>query len=146
MNDLRLLQNFVAVYRKQSFRSAADDLGVAQSSVTKRVQALESQLDMQLFNRTTRAVEPTDSARQLIDYAEATLSSAGAFEEEARLLAGGELGAIRVGAIALAAETLIVVEAQMCIETWPPGNAIWWWVMRQTLVNRLTRDHCAWSE
>jgi len=119
MNDLRLLQNFVAVYREQSFRAAADELGVSQSSVTKRVQALENQLDMQLFNRTTRAVEPTDGARQLIDYAEATLRSAGAFEKEARLLAGGELGAIRVGAIALAAETLIVDALARLAQTHP---------------------------
>ncbi len=119
MSDLRLLQNFVAVYRNQSFRSAGEMLGVAQSSVTKRVQLLESQLDMRLFNRTTRAVEPTDGARQLIEYAEATLRSAGAFDEQARLLAGGELGAIRVGAIALAAETLIVDALARLAESHP---------------------------
>jgi len=119
MNDLRLLQNFVAVYRNQSFRFAAEVLGVAQSSVTKRVQVLESLLDMRLFNRTTRAVEPTDGARQLIEYAEATLRSAGIFEEQARLLAGGELGAIRVGAIALAAETLIVDALARLADTHP---------------------------
>ena len=119
MSDLRLLRNFVSVYRNQSFRSAAEALGVAQSSVTKRIQALESELEMRLFNRTTRAVEPTDSARQLIEYAEATLRSVGVFEEEARLLAGGELGAIRVGAIALAAETLIVDALARLSQTHP---------------------------
>lgn len=119
MSDFRLLQNFVVVYRNQSFRSAAEVLGVAQSSVTKRVQALESELQMRLFNRTTRAVEPTDGARELIEYAEATLKSASAFEEQARLLAGGELGAIRVGAIALAAETLIVDALARLAETHP---------------------------
>ncbi len=108
MSDLRLLQQFVAVYRHRSFRSAADEMGIAQSSVTKRIQQLEQQLGLRLFNRTTRTVEPTDSARQLIGKAERALQSAGAFEAEARVLAGGELGGIRVGAMALAAETLLV--------------------------------------
>ncbi len=108
MNDLRLLANFVAVYRHRSFRAAADELGMGQSSVTKRVQTLENELGLRLFNRTTRTVEPTDSARQLIVAAENTLQTSAAFHEEARLLAGGEMGAIRVGATALAAETLVV--------------------------------------
>ncbi len=108
MSDLRLLEHFVAVYRNGSYRSAADQLGVTQSTVTKRIQSLESQLGMRLFNRTTRAVEPSDTARSLIDHAEATLKAASAFDDEARLMAGGDHGGIRVGAIALAAETLIV--------------------------------------
>ncbi len=107
MSDLRLLEQFVSVYRNRSFRSAAEEMGVAQSSVTKRIQQLEEQLGLRLFNRTTRTVEPTDSARQLIDRAERALQAAGAFDEEARLLAGGDLGALRVGAMALAAETLL---------------------------------------
>ena len=44
-------------------------MGIAQSSGTKRIQHLEAQLGVRLFNRTTRTVEPTDTARQLIDKA-----------------------------------------------------------------------------
>jgi LysR family transcriptional regulator of abg operon len=108
MAELRFLEHFVTVYRCRSFRAAADELGVAQSTVTKSIQRLEAQLGTRLFNRTTRTVEPTDTARQLLAKAESALQAAAVFDEEARLLAGGELGAIRVGAIALAAETLIV--------------------------------------
>ena len=119
MKDLRLLQQFVSVYRNRSFRSAADEMGIAQSSVTKRIQHLEAQLGLRLFNRTTRTVEPTDGARQLIDKAERALQAAGAFDAEARLLAGGDLGALRVGAMALAAETLLVGTLARLAETHP---------------------------
>ena len=119
MSDLRLLEQFVSVYRNRSFRSAADETGVAQSSVTKRIQHLEQQLGLRLFNRTTRTVEPTDSARQLIDKAERALQAAGAFDEEARLLAGGDLGALRVGAMALAAETLLITSLARLAQTHP---------------------------
>ncbi len=105
--DLLLLRHFVAVYRTGSFRSAADELGVTQSTVTKRIQQLEKAVNMRLFNRTTRAVEPTDTARHLIVHAENVLRSSTMFTEEARLLAGGDIGSIRVDAMALAAETLI---------------------------------------
>lgn len=108
MTELRFLKHFVTVYRNRSFRASADELGIAQSTVTKSIQRLETQLGLRLFNRTTRSLEPTDTARQLIVKAENALQTAGLFDAEARLLAGGELGGIRVGAIALAAETLIV--------------------------------------
>jgi DNA-binding transcriptional LysR family regulator len=119
MSDLRLLRQFVSVYRNRSFRSAADEMGIAQSSVTKRIQHLEQELGLRLFNRTTRTVEPTDSARQLIGKAENALQAASAFQEEARLIAGGALGGIRVGAVAIAAETLIVSSLARLAESHP---------------------------
>lgn len=108
MSELRLLEHFLAVYREQSFRAGAEQAGVSQSTITKSIQRLEIQLGVRLFNRTTRTVEPTDTARQLVVRAEDVVNAAGAFDQEAKLLASGELGGIRVGAIALAAETLIV--------------------------------------
>ena len=119
MSDLRLMKNFVAVFRNGSFRGAANEMGITQSSVTKRIQLLESHLGMRLFNRTTRAVDPTDTARALIPYAESALRSADAFQQEARLLAGGDIGGIRVGSIALAAETVIVGGLARLAQTHP---------------------------
>ncbi len=108
MTELGLIRHFVSVCRLRSFRAAAEELGVSQSSVTKRVQQLEAQLGLRLFNRTTRTVEPTDAARLLLPEAERALQAGTAFRDHARLLAGGDIGGIRVGAVALAAETVIV--------------------------------------
>ncbi len=108
MNDPQKLEYFAAVYRHKSFSAAADELGISQSSVTKRVRMLEDHLGLRLFNRTTRSVEPTDSARELIAHAENVRSAQRTFEQEARLLAGGAIGRIRVGATALAADTLVI--------------------------------------
>ena len=119
MKDANLLHDFVAVYRRRSFRAAADDLGSSQSSVTKRIRQLENQLGMRLFNRTTRSVDPTDNARHLIGYAENSLNAAAAFHQEARLLTGGEIGSIRIGAIALAAETSVASSLARLAATHP---------------------------
>ena len=107
MIDPRLLAQFTAIMRHRSFKSAADELGVSQSTITKNIAKLEDQIQLRLFNRTTRSVEPTDSARRLLASAETTLQATQAFLDEARLLNGGELGALRVGVIALASEMLI---------------------------------------
>ena len=101
------LQHLVAVYRNRSFRLAAEALGVSQSAVTKRIQRLEAEIGTRLFNRTTRSVEPTDAARQLIDRAEAAINAVEAFDAQARLMQTGEIGSLRIGAIALAADTVI---------------------------------------
>jgi LysR family transcriptional regulator of abg operon len=119
MTDPRLLKHFVTVYRARSFRVAAAQLGVSQSTVTKSIQRIETQLGVRLFNRTTRTVEPTDTARQLIERADQALGAIGSFDEEARLLAGGELGGIRVAAIALAAESVVVSSLARLAETHP---------------------------
>ena len=108
MNDPQKLEYFAAVYRHRSFSAAANELGISQSSVTKRVRMLEDHLGLRLFNRTTRSVEPTDSARELIEHAENVQRAVRTFEQEARLLAGGAIGRIRVGAMALAADTLVI--------------------------------------
>ena len=108
MTELRLLKHFVTIYQSRSFRTAAEQLGIAQSTITKSIQQLETQLGMRLFNRTTRTVEPTDSARALLVKAENALQAGNVFDAEAKLLAGGQLGSIRVGATALAAETLVI--------------------------------------
>ena len=83
MTDPRLLKHFVSVYRSRSFRVAADQLGISQSTVTKSIQRLETQLGVRLFNRTTRTVEATDTARQLIARAEQALTAMGSFDEDA---------------------------------------------------------------
>ncbi len=108
MTDLRALEHFASLYRSGSFRQTAERFGVSQSTITKSIQRLETDLGLRLFDRTTRSVTPTDPARQLIGKAELALQSAGLFEDEASLLARGEIGGIRVGAIALAAETLLI--------------------------------------
>ena len=107
MIDIKSIQHFVAVFKRNSFKGGAEELGVTQSAMTKSIARLEHELSLVLFNRTTRLVEPTDSARILFHRAEELLSAHQALLDEARLLASGEMGALKVGVIALAAETLV---------------------------------------
>lgn len=77
------LEAFLAVMETGSFHMGSDRLGVSQSSVTRRIQKLESVLDSKLFERTTRAVKPTLAAKRLKLRAEVILCEA---QETARAL------------------------------------------------------------
>ena len=57
------LEAFVSVVDSHSFSAAADKLGVAKSSLSKRVSELEKRLGVQLIQRTTRRLSLTDSVR-----------------------------------------------------------------------------------
>lgn len=57
--DLNLLRAFAAVHASGSFSAAAASLGVPRSTVSRAVAALEEQLKLSLFQRTTRRVTTT---------------------------------------------------------------------------------------
>ncbi|KXU87054.1 LysR family transcriptional regulator [Caballeronia megalochromosomata] len=61
LNDLRL---FVEVVEHGSFSSAARDLGVQTSKLSRRVRALEEELGVRLLNRTSRSLSLTETGRQ----------------------------------------------------------------------------------
>ncbi|MEM7472295.1 MAG: LysR family transcriptional regulator [Pseudomonadota bacterium] len=74
--DLSDLQAFLAVKSTGSFHSAATELSLSQSAVTRRLQKLEDALDVTLFERTTRSVKPTLAAKRLEPRARAILEDA----------------------------------------------------------------------
>lgn len=91
-------QTFLAVTESQSFSAAARLLGVGQPTVSRRIQALESRLEEQLFRRGKHGALPTDAARRLVPAAEQMARWAGEFD---RLARGGEQrvsGVVRVAA------------------------------------------------
>src|SRR3954467_4089458 len=67
MADLSLddLAVFVRVVERGGFASAARELGVPTSNVSRAIARLESQSGVRLLHRTTRAVKPTTEGREL---------------------------------------------------------------------------------
>lgn len=52
--DTEALRSFVRAAELGQFQHAADELGVSQQAVSKRIAALERALEVRLFARTTR--------------------------------------------------------------------------------------------
>ncbi|GGK08805.1 LysR family transcriptional regulator [Lentibacillus kapialis] len=63
------LKTFIAVAEKNSFSEAAKMLYVTQPTITSQIKALEEELNTKLFERTTKKVEITQSAKILLKYA-----------------------------------------------------------------------------
>lgn len=69
MDDAKLseLAAFAAVARLRSFRAAAEQRGVARSTLSDAVRRLEAHLGVRLLNRSTRSVTPTEPGARLLE-------------------------------------------------------------------------------
>src|SRR5690242_14047914 len=65
--DLRQFRYFSQVARRENVRKASEDLRVAQSAVTRQVQALERELGLLLFDRVKRGVRLTAAGQRLLE-------------------------------------------------------------------------------
>src|SRR5580693_2986588 len=95
--ELRHLRYFVAVAEEGHVTRAAERLGIQQPPLSLQIQALERELDVQLFLRKPRGVELTDAGRALLEDARAILAQVEHAFSTTRRTARGEQGRIAVG-------------------------------------------------
>jgi DNA-binding transcriptional LysR family regulator len=98
MPDLRQLRTFVAVAEELNFTRAAAKLDMAQQAVSKSVRGLERELEVDLFERTTREVRLTPAGAALLESGRDALAAADAAFARARAIGQGLSGRVRVGA------------------------------------------------
>jgi len=91
----------LAVAEYLNFRHAANALGVAQSSVSARVKALEEDLGILLFERHARGVRLTEAGRHFVERIAAGVDQLDHAVKTAAMAAAGEWGRLRVGIHAL---------------------------------------------
>lgn len=92
--NLQQLQYVLVAYEHGSFTAAAEELHLAQPSVSEQVRRLEDELGVQLFRRVGRGLVPTEAGRALRPHAEAVLGAVDAARESVvavRELRGGTL-------------------------------------------------------
>ena len=99
-DDLRV---FLAVARSRTLSGAARKLGVNQTTVTRRLEALEARLGARLFDRSTAGVNPTTAAAEVVAVAERVEEYVSSIE---RQIAGQDMrltGELRVTTIDMCA-------------------------------------------
>jgi DNA-binding transcriptional LysR family regulator len=67
--EIRQVQYFLSIARTGSFTAAADELFVSQSSLSKRIIALEQELGVALFDRSRRRVSLTEAGKAFHEHA-----------------------------------------------------------------------------
>lgn len=105
--DLRDLEAFVAVADAGHFGRAANRLHLAQPLVSRRIQRLERDLGLVLFERGRRGARLTEAGRALIAEARRVLVQAARFEADAHAWREGGAGGIRLGFVASAAAEVL---------------------------------------
>lgn len=97
MLDLRRLRYFVTVAEELHFGRAALRLNIAQPPLTRHISALEAELGIRLFERSTRAVQLTPEGALFLERARNVLQAVGEAQTTARKLAQGVTGRIAIG-------------------------------------------------
>jgi len=98
MDRLSAMRAAAVVDELGGFSAAAERLGLSGPAATRAVAALEAQLGVRLFNRTTRRVSSTDAGRRYLAEARRILSDIDAVEAEARGAQTAPVGRLTVTA------------------------------------------------
>lgn len=94
--EARLLRYFLAVADELNFTRAAERLSIAQPALSAQIRQLETQLGVQLLERTTRTVRLTDAGRAVHERGTAALTALEDVWEAARRAGRGEAGRLRI--------------------------------------------------
>src|SRR5262245_41522360 len=88
--DLRRLRYFVAVAEERHFGRAATRLHMSTPPLSQRIRELEAELDLTLFDRSSRRVRLTDAGERLLADARAVLLAVDRFEQTAAQLTSAD--------------------------------------------------------
>ncbi|GAB3113671.1 LysR family transcriptional regulator [Aestuariicella hydrocarbonica] len=101
------LKLLVTVNEQRNIFKAAQILNMAQPAATKTIRDLENDLEVELFERSSRGVTPTLYGDIVIKHAKLILSQVKHASEELASLKGGLAGRVTVGTLLAASATLL---------------------------------------
>jgi DNA-binding transcriptional LysR family regulator len=107
-------------------RNAADSFSARQSNLSRRVQSLEEELGIRLFERTNGGVRPTPAGREFLRGVRRILDELQAVVDGAKAISRGDAGYLGVGFYTSAETALVRVKpvaimrsSSDCIEPHP---------------------------
>ncbi|WP_070965938.1 LysR family transcriptional regulator [Vibrio sonorensis] len=95
--DIDSVRAFCQLAQDGNFRVAAEHLFITQSALTKKIRRLESDIDLQLFERGRYGAVLTQSGKDLLPEAERLLQSVNQFAQYTDRLSQGTKGHLSIG-------------------------------------------------
>jgi DNA-binding transcriptional LysR family regulator len=95
---LAYIPTFAKVVERQSFSSAARDLGMTKSAVSKHIAALEDSLRVRLLNRTTRKLSLTEEGQIFLDKCTHIIEELAHAEQQLQNLNESPSGVLKINA------------------------------------------------
>ena len=109
---LNQIASFLAVSKTLNFTGAARQLGVPQSTISRQINDLESQLGVRLFYRTKRDVQLTDEGRIFLPYAQEMADAARKGTYAVRQIHEGMAGRLSIAVVSASQQYLAGVLAK----------------------------------
>ncbi len=113
------LEAVLAIVRCGSFRAAALDLGMSTTAISSAVGKLERELDVRLFNRTTRSVSLTYAGRIFVAQIKPALEGIQKAMNTARSQQETPSGILRINAFATAAREIMAPLVLSYLQLYP---------------------------
>ena len=117
--ELRHLRYFVAVADEMSITKAAQQLRLAQPSLTRQIKNLEGELHVPLFRREKKRLELTEDGRFFLTRARRLLSQAELDIDDLRLHSKGEMSPLKIGYMLDMQYDLLPVTLSAFRKVWP---------------------------
>ncbi len=106
--DLHHLKYVLAAAEEGSFQRAAERLKIAPSALSRRIQDLESELGIALFERISGGIRPSYAGGVMIDYGKRIFAEVEAAAEHFRRLAKGQTAVLRIALNGIAPQLPII--------------------------------------
>jgi DNA-binding transcriptional LysR family regulator len=113
------LNAFVAVAERTNFARAAAHLGIAASTISQTIRALEERLGMRLLNRTTRSVSLTDAGEKLLERIRPAITELGAAVEDLNEFRDTPTGTLRLNVSSVAAQIVLAPVIKEFLASYP---------------------------
>lgn len=98
MSYLNEIQIFAAIVERGSFIAASNALQIPKTTVSRKVEELESRLGVRLLHRTTRKMSVTEAGQAYYEHCERIIAEIEEAERAVGQLAGAPRGTLRVSA------------------------------------------------
>lgn len=116
---LQHLKYFVAVFEEGSFSAGAQRVNATQSGLSMHVRQLEDRFQVQLLNRSSTGVTPTEAGRRFYRDAVRVLHAASEAEANLRSLSGTVTGHVTVGLMPTFTRAVLGPTLTQFVEAYP---------------------------